>query len=393
MRRILFVDDEPNILDGLRRSLRNKRGEWRMEFACGGRAALEALDRSTFDVVVSDMRMPEMDGAELLARVMRAHPRTIRLILSGHADRAAVMRSVGVAHQFINKPCDTELLAKTIERTCSLRDLVGSESVAAALGGVDRLPTVPALYAELLECLRSDASTNAIAAVIAKDPGMTARVLQLANSAFFGPASPIASIEGAVKYLGLETLGGVVLAHGLFAQYEQHGVVGLDAAAIRDHGVAAGAIARAIAKAEGSSNEAADQALIAGILHDVGKLVLASAFRREFARCSARGGPASEILALELELFGVSHPSAGAYLLGLWGLPMPVVEAVAFHEMPSQCIDTAFGVFGMVHVATRLDAHPEIADAADPALDLDHEYLARAGVLGRWPVWRDALCA
>src|SRR5262245_37814840 len=100
MKKILFVDDEPNVLQGLERMLRSMRHEWEMQFAMSGPAALERLAEQTFDVIVSDMRMPGMTGAQLLTEVSQRHPHIVRIILSGQADQEDILRSVGPTHQY-----------------------------------------------------------------------------------------------------------------------------------------------------------------------------------------------------------------------------------------------------------------------------------------------------
>ncbi len=122
MKKILFVDDETRVLEGLRRMLRGLRHEWDMEFVASGEEALIRLNACRFDVVVSDMRMPGMDGCELLEQIRQQSPTTVRIVLSGHSDRQAVMRTVGVAHQFLSKPCDSQVVTTTVMRACRIRD-------------------------------------------------------------------------------------------------------------------------------------------------------------------------------------------------------------------------------------------------------------------------------
>ena len=128
-RRVLFVDDEPNVLSGLRRMLHPMRRQWDMHFAQGGAEALEALAAAPFDIVVADMRMPGIDGAALLAEVSRTHPRIMRIVLSGQANREAVLRGVGAAHQYLSKPCDAEEIRRRLERLFALRDLLANDDL------------------------------------------------------------------------------------------------------------------------------------------------------------------------------------------------------------------------------------------------------------------------
>ncbi len=392
MRRILFIDDDTHILDGLRRSLRSMRDSWQMEFVSSARDALAAFDAAPFDVVVSDMRMPEMDGADLLATIMQRSPATIRLVLSGHADTAAIMKSVGVAHQFLNKPCTPETLQTTIERACDLKALIESEAVQGAVSGLKRLPAVPSVYRELVECLRKDDATlDSVAKVIGRDIGMTTRILQLVNSAFFGLPKTVTTVDRAVAYLGLETVASLVLSQGAFASYSAAELNGFDVEKLMRQGMQTAAVARAIARAERRDKQTIEHVFLAGMLHDVGSLVLAVELPQKYADFVTRSAaPGADPRTIEHEVFGVSHAIVGAYLLGLWALPNTIVEAVAYHEQPSACAKGDWSAFGIVHVASRIARHPNSADPCDPRLWLDRDYLQRVGVLERWPEWKAA---
>jgi HD-like signal output (HDOD) protein len=337
------------------------------------------------------MRMPEMDGADLLNQVMNRYPTTIRLILSGHADNTAIMKSIGVAHQFLSKPCTPELLQKTIERACGLKDLINSEAVRQAVSGLNSLPTVPALYRELVQLLQSsDATTDAVAKIIAKDIGMTTRILQLANSAFFGLPRAVSTVDRAVAYLGLDTVGSLVLAHGVFGSYKNTERDGFDVEKSILHGMQTAAVAKAIAKGEGRDKQTVEHVFLAGMLHDVGSLVLATELPGKYAELTARIALAgTDPKAAEREIFGVSHAFVGAYLLGLWALPNPIVEAVAYHEEPGACAAGDWGVFGIVHVASCMAIQAD-CESVDSVRGLDRDYLRRVGVLDRWPAWREA---
>ncbi len=391
MMRVLFIDDDALVLDGLRRTLRSSRGVWDMHFVTSARQALEAFAAAPFDVVVSDMRMPEMDGAELLTEIMKRYPTTIRLILSGHADSSAIVKSVGVAHQFLSKPCSAELLQQTITRACNLKALVESDAVRTAVSGMARLPTVPSVYRELVRLLQSnDVTLDAVAKVIAKDIGMTARILQLVNSAFFGLPKSVTTVDRAIAYLGIETISSLVLAQGVFGSYENTECEMREIEKAMLHAMRTAVVAKAIAKHEQRDKQIVEQAFLAGMLHDVGALVLAAELPDKWSQLTARLGVAgTSKRSAEREVFGVSHAHVGAYLLGLWALPNPIVEAVAYHEEPSTCATSDWGIVGIVHVASALATQLDREDL-EQVLDLDRDYLRRVGVAERWPEWREA---
>ena len=343
--RIVFVDDELNILQAMRRSFHNMRQKWSMEFVASGAAALESLAKAPADVIVSDMRMPGMDGWQLLAEVKKLYPQTVRLVLSGHADPSSVMRAVGTAQLYLAKPCESGALKAAIVQTQMLRQLLSNDQLALLAGGVGMLPSAPAAFQEILACLQNPAASLADAAqIIGRDVAMVANIMKLVNSAFFGSRRPITTTERAVAYLGMDTLGALVLGHGVFQSGLATGIAGFSLEKLWQHSLQTGVAARAIAFSENLPAAKADEAFLAGVLHDVGKVV--------FATKAAHSNDASAVdIVAQME---AHHAEVGAYLLGLWGFPNLIVEAVAFHHTPSLASENGLGLSGIVHIADRL---------------------------------------
>jgi HD-like signal output (HDOD) protein len=390
--RVIFVDDEPRVLEGLKRMLRPKRNEWNMKFVGSAQAALDSLKSEPCEVVVTDMRMPGMSGAELLEVVQRDFPDTIRLILSGQAETESVMKALGVSHQFLSKPCDAEILQGTIARAFALRDLAGNPAVKTLVARINKLPTLPATYQKLVDCLKDPkADMDDVAQIIARDPSMTARLLKLVNSAYFGLAKPVADVARAGALLGLDRIMALVLGQGIFSGGDVPQVRGFDLEKLWAHSVATAAAAHRIAIEEGLDKEQVAAAFLAGMLHDIGKLVLAMGMPAEYERVIQlthdQPGASCEIETLELQ---ASHTDVGAYLVGLWGLPNTIAEAIAFHENPAQAIGD-FGLPGIVHVADRISHHPHVDDPRAAALRLNFEYLEKCNRADRWNAWR-GLC-
>ena len=274
-RNILFVDDEPMLLDGLRRMLRGMRDQWEMTFAEGGGAALEILKNKPVDVVVTDMRMPGIDGVQLLSQVRVLYPQIVRIILSGTTDKDMILKSIDAVHQFLTKPCDPDTLKTTIARACALRDTLTEKSLVNVVTGIDSLPSLPDLYTEVVKEVNSpNGSLNRVGEIIAKDVGMSAKILQLVNSSFFGLPQHVATPTRAVNLLGLETVKSLILSVKIFSQFGNSDLPGYSISSLWDHCMATGSIAKAIAKEKGMAPEGPDEAFTAGLLHDVGKLVL-----------------------------------------------------------------------------------------------------------------------
>ena len=357
LKRILFVDDDPNVLLGLRNVLRTKRHEWDMVFAVGPEEALAKLAEGPFDVVVSDMRMPRMDGAALLARVKQLQPRAVRMILSGQTELESVMKSVFIAHMFLSKPCDPALLQTVVDRSCRLNAILSSDELRAIAGKVEMLPAAPKTYVALNEALMAPAcSVATVARIIERDIGLCAKLLQLVNSAFFGLSRKISSIAETVTYLGVSTIRNVVLALETFSNAAE--ASGLSEAALlelQDHSLLTGQIARQI---EAKRPKKTEEAFLAGVLHRVGWLV----------KVKDRSGPDSP----------VDRALLGAYLLGLWGLPHAITEAVAYHREPHLLAHSTFELVDIIYVADHLATELRGNGPAEQKLDL--AYLAGVGV-------------
>ena len=391
VKRILFVDDDVNVLDGLRNVLRKQRRVWEMVFAVGGPAALEEMKRGRFDVVVSDMRMPGMDGAALLQIVKDTYPGTARLVLSGHAERDAVMRALPVAHQYLSKPCDVDQLTTVINRTCALQAILHGEAIRAMVSHLDALPLAPRTYWEITQAAgKEDACLAEIGAIVEQDPALVAKVLQLVNSAYFGLAQPITSATLAVQYLGLELIKGVALAEQMFTLKVPHDS-GLSLEDQRQHSLLTARLAKHIA----NDARRGEDVFTAAMVHDVGKVILACGLPALYSQVLDLATDRSQQChVLEHSVFGASHAEVGAYLLGVWGLPLPIVEAVAFHHEPERASTADRRVVASVHAA---DVVVEGITAGDDdraiRACLDAAFLASAEITPDLSAWRAFVAA
>lgn len=368
MKTILFVDDEPDVLTGLRRVLRPMRHKWKMLFAKSGIEALDIMDQAQVDIIVSDMRMPLMDGAQLLSRIKELMPQTVRIILSGHSDPEMILRSVEAAHQFLAKPCDAEDLVDKLEKACALSDLLLNTRLKSLISGMKTLPSLPNLYMEIVALLKSDdASINRIGEIVEKDIGMTAKVLQLVNSAFFGLPRHVSDVKQAVSLLGMETIKSLVLAMQVFSQFDTRILKRLHLNDLWVHSMEVAVLARLVALESGADKSTGDDAFMAGNMHDLGKLVLAVNQPEKYGLFVERAKPDGYgTPEMERDVFGAVHPEVGAYLLGLWGIPDAIIQAVAFHHAPKIPGNKKFNAMLAVHVADYL-AHEGKAPGHIPA--------------------------
>jgi putative nucleotidyltransferase with HDIG domain len=422
MRKILFVDDVHNVLQGLKRMLRPMRHEWDMEFATSGEEALKILAENPFDIVVSDMRMPGMDGVELLGIVMERYPETVRIILSGHSDKDMILRSVKSTHQFLLKPCDAKTIKNTVERTCSLQDLLNSKTLKRIVAGIKDLPSLPILYGLILKEMQSpDTSLKKVGDIISKDVSMSAKVLQLVNSAFFGLPQEITDPQQATIYLGVDTLKALVLSIHVFSSFtEDADIYGASLADMWRHCMTTGKLAKDIAHNEFANKKVEDDALIAGILHDVGKLILLKLPEqyKHIKDFIVKNGV--DHVNAEYAILKTTHAELGACLLGLWGIPNNIVETIAFHHNPSKLLEnmsiietpdkfeenlksidsglksrsvnkdsTEFAVLTSVHVANSLVKQEDCSADTTVFPYVDMKYLRTLNLTDKLPEWAE----
>ncbi len=390
MLHLLFVDDEPKLLEGLQRSLRSMRNEWNMLFVGGGEEALKVLEQTQIDIVVSDMRMPKMDGAQLSDEIQRRYPHIIRIILSGHSDKDMIFQSIGTTHQFLAKPCEVAQLKTTILRAYRLREVLKSDSLRTLVTGMRVVPSLPTLFMDIKKEAESKSpSLKAVGHIIAKDIGMAARLLQLVNSAYFGLAKDVSTAEQAVIILGLDTIQSLVLSVHVFSQFPSDKAAHFHIDRLWGESMKIGTLAKAIAKAEQCAPIDIERAYTAGLLQDVGMLVLAGNVPDQYdavlMEASTKGCALWEA---EQSAFGATHAEIGAYLLGLWGLSDPIVEAVAYHHRPGDCPGETFSPLTAVHVANALSQKQAESTTENVGARLDMAYLDKLKLAGRLPCWQ-----
>lgn len=391
-KRILFVDDDPHMLCALRRMLFTARERWEMSFVSSGDEALTELAITPHDVIVADMRMPGMHGRQLLKKVRGHYPWMMRIVLSGDSNREHIMRAVPEAHQFLTKPVTAQQLMGVIERGCRLRDMILSEEIKRLIGRIDALPALPDAYASLMRMLEDEgAPVEAISRVIGKDMALSADVLKLVNSSFFGPRIRVRSLEQAVTLLGMETIKGLVLGMQLLKVFDTRKIPGFSFPRLWEHCLSVATLARRIALLEGLPPAEQDDCFIGGLLHDLGKFILADTYSQRYREIveQARTGNIPLALAEEREL-GAGHAQAGAYLLGLWGLPDAVLEAVAFHHNPSALGLTAMSAVTAVHAANAFEHELVIINPGYAGHHLDMDHIARLKLEARVETWRMA---
>ncbi|MBV1959214.1 MAG: HDOD domain-containing protein [Pseudomonadales bacterium] len=391
MKTILFVDDESNILSGLKRSLRKKGDQWLMLFAEGGALALDIINEQDVDVLVTDMQMPDMSGDQLLEQVIDISPSTARIVLTGHADLSKLAKASELAHRFLSKPCSNEQLIETIEELLFSQQVMKNERVRALMGQIGKLPSLPNVYYAVSSAIDSeDTSADEIASIIQQDGAMSAKVLQLANSPVFFGSRPVASIQQAITRFGMNQLKQLILQCSLFQCFEPtDGAPDFMDTNFWKYSLAVAELSKQISLAEGQRGDRPDQAYIGGLMHDIGYLILVNYAPSVFGEmCDLAEDTSDGSVVAEQRVFDVAHNEAGAYLLSLWNIPARVVEAVYCHHQPRKSEYRGINAVTAVHAAAAIICSYEEAGWPFKTV-LDMTYLEEVGVAEKLDSWRE----
>ncbi|MGB0678687.1 MAG: HDOD domain-containing protein [Polyangiales bacterium] len=324
--RILFVDDEPRVLEGIENLLFDAPEDWDIAFAHNGGEALDLLATRPFDVLITDMRMPGMDGAELLRQARKAFPSVVRVVLSGHTEQKAAQQAMPLAHEFLSKPCHFDALIATIQRALRLSKRFTDKALQHALGTVDSLPARPKVHQRLCQLIEGEASIHEVAALIASELAICARVMHVANTAFYARGRAVRDVHDAVSLLGLKTTSAIALAVETFAKLRVSTYFDVDA--LHTHSDLVGQLAAQLVP-----QEDAPEAMLGGLLHDIGSLLIAVYFPDKGKRAQRQAERDKLDLAVaETHTLGFAHTDIGGYLLRLWHLNEDMATAVEQHH-------------------------------------------------------------
>lgn len=379
---IVFVGATSDLRSGVEELSVHLGSQWKTSPVGSGAEALKLIEETSPDMVVVMMKLPDMSGADLLETVSKKFGSTVRFLASDQANKTSIVSSAKNVHQYIPLPIDWKALAHTIENSLALRKLLSNSDLCTRIAAVESLPSPPETYQQIVVELESEEpSIRRISDLIGHDINVTARLLQLVNSAYFGLNTRVESISHAVNLLGLRTVQTIVFSVGVFNQFADPHIPGFSINGIYDRSVAVGARARLIAHALGLSRRFVDDSLLSGMLHDVGKLLMLTSFQDELTQAVELSERESlQLHMAQLKLMGVTDALMGAHLLGLWGLPDAMVEAVAMHYRPSQLPSPQLNALTAVHIAfaTEYDEKHHIHDMKLSALDL--AYLTTLGI-------------
>ena len=384
---VLFVDDEQPVLEKLKSRLRGMTDRWDMRFAAKAEEALSLMASAPVDVIATDTLGGADDGVQLLNAIRSRYPSVIRFLLVPAGAEQSAVGAMPVAHQILNKNCDTAVLERAVERISGLQNRRRHPIVAKILGMVNSLPSLPQLYWDLVRAIDDPRSGTAeVAAIIERDMAMTARLLQLANASIFGAGRPVRGVKDAVERVGLDPIRSAVLSMHFFRSMQGHEFpAGFSIDQLQAESWEAARLANEMVK----DVEMRKCAVSASVLKNIGRLILATNAPGEYMRVANEAKESGRAeFSVEQSLLGCDSAEIGAQLLALWGLPVSLVEAVAYHHRPSISGERGFGAIGAVHVASAMIAERRTDNQPQKDAEYDFQYLRAVGMDDKVDRWR-----
>lgn len=359
---VLFISDEPEILTSAKRILYLNHYDWKMLQATTTAAALKLLEEHPVRVIVWDISQPAAGKQEFLVTVKNRWPQSVRIVLADPSVCDANCMASGLVHQFLQKPCPADVVIQTIEKAFQTEDVIDDSNLKNILVQLKTIPSQPSAYTQIVEEIKkSDVSTATVGKIISQDVSMSAKILHLVNSAFFSLPQTIIDPTQAVVMLGVETIRDLVLAIGIFSQFDLSKQEKFELNNLWNHSQRTSSLAKTIVTQCGGNKQQINHALIAGLVHDIGKLVLADNLPDQY-EAFMKKCPKQKTSLYEVEIaeMGTSHAHIGAYLLGVWGLPDPIIQGVIGHHNLWVTGQKPSIVTLAVHIANVLDyqTHP-----------------------------------
>jgi HD-like signal output (HDOD) protein len=390
MKRTLYVvDDQPQLLELAVLILQMADPDWKVVGFPGPHEALEAVKTIAPDLVLTDHLMPGMQGSELLERVRAISPRTIRVIMSGYV-ALSTLELITSAHQYIAKPFDTPGLRDLVRRTFAAQDRIVHLGLQTVVTELRSIPSLPQVHHSLLRELEDErTATAAIAGVVADDPGLSLKVLHLANSSLFGRGNLVTSPVDAVMCLGTDMIAAIVLSQSLFRHYEALHRPEMDLKRVWAHSWETARLAQHLCREKRLGNKAGEEAFLAGLMHEIGRFILIDNFPMAFqTACDSARQTRSPLAAGLRETLQATPSQVGAYVLELWGLPNRVVDAIGALDNPAEGQTDGMTLRAALYIADHIASGKFPADGF-PVEEWNKDYLKSAGCEDQIPAWEE----
>ncbi len=353
--KVLIVSDDEKVVADIRKSEEAVFQNASFQFATTEDEAKRLLDSKEFAVVCIEFSTSKINGLEFLSFVKDKYPKTFRVLFTDPSKRERAVYSTTDVHRFINKPLIDQDFVKTIEHFQGLSKYDLDSKTISAILGIGPIPTMPEVYIRLeREINKPEVSIHRIADIISNDPLAAAKVMHIVYSSFYNISKSIVNLVHAINFLGLDIIKSLVLYIKVFILKNQPPEIQNYLKKIRDHSIDVAKVSKAIMNLECKDRDLIDSAYISGLLHDIGKIIMVQCSDKSKRMTFVSEQGEENQLEREIEKFGVSHVSAGAYLLSSWNFPSEIISSVASHQNPEIIANGELGLSQIVYIANAL---------------------------------------
>jgi len=351
VKNILIVDDEVQILKALVRLFMDT--DYEIVIAEGGEEALKILEKQQFNMVISDMKMPYMDGYDLLSKVKELYPKTVRIILSGYSDEKVVFHALqkNIARLYVFKPWKNDELIQIVTQLLETEDILNNSNLLNFINNIENLPTIKANYQHIINLINDDTDISTISNEIEKDISIAAKILNVANSAFYG--SKTGSVKQAVSYIGLQNTKNLITSISIIDTMSENSAAKNMIKNIWKHSFLSNKLL-AFLYEKHLKKRVPDTYSSAGLLHNIGKIFFLKYFYKEYLNLLLKARDDKvDITRLEAEAFTVTHNEAGGYLLEWWEFPFAIVETALYSQNPMDAKVVNKEIVCAVHIVSK----------------------------------------
>ncbi len=397
---VLFVDWGDEHSQTFTEALKSQAYGWNVIWESSLDTARKLLYESAdIEVVVVSIDQHGSEGVQFLTDVKDNLPEMVRISAISGDNSQLFFKAASVSHQCVDKPYDAYEVKILMLRAQSLRERLGTCALRERLHAIGGLPSLPKLYKEIMEEMHSpEASLARVGEIVEQDVSLSAKILQVVNSAAIGIRNEVTSVSQAVTLLGMEKLSSMVLLAEVYSLVGQEKLpTGFSLDGLWRHSLRVANYSKMIAQDAIDDAHLADAAMTAGLLHDVGMVILAAHFSEDLGKVLAMAEEQDITLwEAEKEVFGSTHAEIGGYLLELWGLPDPIVEAVTFHDLPSGVPEEdypslvpehGFTPLTAVHIANYFCEDERRAAYGCVEGEIDSFYMERLGFMDNLEEW------
>ncbi|KAB2838443.1 MAG: HDOD domain-containing protein, partial [Melioribacteraceae bacterium] len=353
--KVLVVSDDEKLLADIREVEESVKQNSSFYFSTTEDEAKRLLGSEEFAVVCIEFSTSKINGLEFLSLIKDKYPKTFRVLFTDPSKRERAVYSTSDVHRFINKPLRDQEFVKSIEHFQSLSKYDLDSKTISAILGIGTIPTIPEVYLRLeREINKPEVSIHRIADIISNDPLAAAKVMHIVYSSFYNISKSIVNLVHAINFLGLDIIKSLVLYIKVFILKNQPPEIQNYLKKVRDHSIDVAKVSKAIMNLECKDRNLIDSAYIAGLLHDIGKIIMVQSSDKSKRMAFVSEHASDNQLEKEIEKFGVSHVNAGAYLLSSWSFPTELILSVADHHNHEIIRDGELGLNQIVYIANAL---------------------------------------